>query len=125
MIKTDELYLLNMRKSEAARRDICRGIALAENPFSLLIIAIKCIAELSGDSSFSSMCSRSIEDIYGAGLDNAEYNAHRESELEASIKQLDKSLRTCTKQDTRERLKFALRLQKKELESLQKQAKNA
>ena len=125
MIKTDELYLLNMQQSEAARRDICRGIALGLNPFSLLMIAIKCIAELSGDSSFSSMCSRSIEDIYGAGLDNAEYNAHRESELEASIKQLDKSLRTCTKQDTRERLKFALRLQKKELESLQKQAKNA
>lgn len=125
MIKTDEFQLLNMRKSEAARRDICRGIALGLNPFSLLMIAIKCIAELSGDCSFSSMCSRSIEDIYGAGLDNAEYNAHRESELETSIKQLDKSLRTCTKQDTRERLKFALRLQKKELESLQKQVKNA
>lgn len=125
MLKSDELLSMNMQKSEAARRDICRGIALGLNPFSLLMIAIKCIAELSGDSSFSSMCSRSIEDIYGAGLDNADYKAYRESELESSIKQLDKSLRTCTKQDTRERLKFALRLQKKELKSLQKQAKNA
>lgn len=123
MIKTDELYLLNMQKSEAARRDICRGIALAENPFSLLIIAIKCIAELSGDSSFSSMCSRSIDDIYGAGLNNTEYNAHRASELEASIMQLNDSLQVCTAQGTRERLQFALRLQKKELETLKKQVK--
>ncbi|MGN0599218.1 MAG: hypothetical protein ACI4JK_04920 [Oscillospiraceae bacterium] len=123
MIKTDELQLLNMRKSEAARRDICRGIALGVNPFRLLMIAIKCIAELSGDSSFSSMCSRSIEDIYGAGLNNTEYNAHRASELEESIMQLNDSLQACTAQGTRERLQFALRLQKKELETLKKQVK--
>ncbi|MGN1135124.1 MAG: hypothetical protein ACI4SF_02785 [Oscillospiraceae bacterium] len=96
MIKTDELHLLNMQRSEAARRDICRGIALGVNPFILLIIAIKCIAELSGDSSFSSMCSRSIDDIYGAGLNDANYNAHRASELEASIMQLNDSLQACT-----------------------------
>lgn len=125
MIKTDELYLLNMQKSEAARRDICRGITLGLNPFSLLMIAIKCIAELSGDSSFSSMCSRSIDDIYGAGLNNTEYNAHRASELEASITQLNNSLQACTAHGTRERLQFALRLQKKELETLKKQVKKA
>lgn len=125
MIKTDELYLLNMQKSEAARRDICRGITLGLNPFTLLMIAIKCIAELSGDSSFGSMCIRSINDIYGAGLNNTEYNAYRASELEASITQLNNSLQTCTAHGTRERLQFALRLQKKELETLKKQVKKA
>lgn len=125
MIKTDELYLLNMQRSEAARRDICRGIALGLNPFSLLMIAIKCIAELSGDSSFISMCSRSIDDIYGAGLNDANYSANRVSELEASITQLNNSLQACTAHGTRERLQFALRLQKKELETLKKQVKKA
>ncbi len=49
MLNSDNYFAINIRKSETARRDICRGLALAENPFRLLMIAIGCIADMSGD----------------------------------------------------------------------------
>ncbi len=56
-----ECFALNIKKSEAARSSICRGLSLAENPFTLLIIAIRCIAEMSGDMSFIPMCEKAME----------------------------------------------------------------
>ncbi len=99
---------------------ICRGLSLAENPFTLLIIAIRCIAEMSGDMSFIPMCEKAMESIYGAGMHNEEYTAHRITELEQSIEKLTESIRTCSDYNTRERFCFAVRLQKQELARLQK-----
>ena len=66
MLTTNDIHLINMQKSETARRELNRGIALGVNPFRLLAIAVDCISELTGDASFGMICSNSISDIYGA-----------------------------------------------------------
>lgn len=119
-----ECFALNIKKSEAARSSICRGLSLAENPFTLLIIAIRCIAEMSGDMSFIPMCEKAMKDIYGVGLHNEEYTAHRIAELEQGIEKLTESIRTCSDYSTRERLCFAVRLQREELKKLKKDNKS-
>lgn len=118
MLTTNDIHLINMQKSETARRELNRGIVLGVNPFLLLAIAVDCISDLTGDASFGMICSNSISDIYGAGLSNAAYIENRASELETSIEQLNESICNCTKADTRKRLEFALRMQKNELKSL-------
>ena len=111
MLNSDNYFAINIRKSETARRDICRGLALAENPFRLLMIAIGCIADMSGDGTFLSSCQQSLENIYGAGLEDPQYIEHRVSELNQSIDKLERCLDTCN-ENARERLHFALRLQR-------------
>lgn len=117
MLNSDNYFAMNIRRSETARRDICRGLLLAENPFRLLMIAVKCIADISGDGTFFSSCQQSLENIYGAGLEDAQYIDHRVSELKQSIDKLERCLDTCN-ENVRERLQFALRLQRNELEKL-------
>lgn len=117
MLIPNDYFSINIKKSETARRDICRGLSLAENPFRLLIIAIECIADMSGDSTFFSSCQQSLENIYGAGLEDPRYIEHRVSELKQSIDKLERCLDTCN-DNVRERLQFALRLQRNELEML-------
>lgn len=119
MLNSDNYFAINIKKSETARRDICRGLALAENPFRLLIIAIRCISDMSGDSTFFLSCQQSLENIYGAGLEDPQYIDHRISELKESIDKLERCLDTCN-DNVRERLQFALRLQRNELEKLLK-----
>lgn len=119
MLIPNDYFSINIRKSETARRDICRGLSLAENPFRLLMIAIGCIADMSGDNTFFSSCQQSLEKIYGAGLEDSRYLEHRVSELKQSIDKLERCLDTCN-ENVRERLQFALRLQRNELESLLK-----
>ena len=121
MLIPNDYFSINIRKSETARRDICRGLALAENPFRLLAIAIGCIAEMSGDGTFLSSCQQSLENIYGAGLEDPQYIEHRVSELNQSIDKLERCLDTCN-DNARERLHFALRLQRNELEKLMKKS---
>ena len=67
MLNSDNYFAINIKKSETARRDICRGLSLAENPFRLLMIAISCIADMSGDGMFYSSCQQALENVYGAG----------------------------------------------------------
>ncbi|MDE7289787.1 MAG: hypothetical protein K2N71_09865 [Oscillospiraceae bacterium] len=119
MLNSDNYFAINIKKSETARRDICRGLALAENPFRLLIIAIRCISDMSGDVTFFSSCQQSLENIYGAGLEDPQYVDNRISELKQSIDKLERCLDTCN-DNVRERLQFALRLQRNELEKLLK-----
>lgn len=119
MLIPNDYFSINIRKSEAARRDICRGLSLAENPFRLLIIAIECIADMSGDGTFLLSCQQSLEKIYGAGLEDSRYIECRVSEMKESIDKLERCLNTCN-DSVRERLQFALRLQRNELEKLQK-----
>lgn len=114
---TDNYFAINIKKSETARRDICRGLVLAENPFRLLIIAVKCITDMSGDGTFLSSCQQSLENIYGAGLEVPQYIDNRISELKQSIDKLERCLDTCN-ENVRERLQFSLRLQRNELEKL-------
>lgn len=121
MLNSDNYFSINIKKSETARREICRGLALAENPFRLLIIAIGCIADMSGDGTFLSSCQQSLEKIYGAGLEDPRYIEHRVSELKQSIDKLERCLDTCN-DNVRERLQFSLRLQQNELEKLLKKA---
>ena len=118
-----ECFALNIKKSEAARSSICHGLSLAENPFTLRIIAIRCIAEMSGDMSFIPMCEKAMKDIYGVGLHNEEYTAHRVAELEQSIEKLTESIRICSDYTTRERLCFAIRLQSEELNRIKEWVK--
>ena len=117
----DNYFAINIKKSETARRDICRGLVLAENPFRLLMIAVKCITDMSGDGTFFSSCQQSLENIYGAGLEDPQYIDNRISELKQSIDKLERCLDTCN-ENVRERLQFALRLQRNELEKLLKKA---
>lgn len=119
MLNSDNYFAINIKKSETARRDICRGLSLAENPFRLLMIAISCIADMSGDGTFFLSCQQSLEKIYGAGLEDSRYIECRVSELKESIDKLERCLNTCN-DNVRERLQFALRLQRNELEKLQK-----
>lgn len=121
MLNSDNYFAINIKKSETARRDICRGLVLAENPFRLLMIAIGCIAEMSGDGTFLSSCQQSLENIYGTGLEDPQYIDNRISELKESIGKLERCLITCN-DNARERLQFALRLQRNELEKLLKKA---
>ena len=121
MLNSDNYFAINIKKSETARRDICHGLVLAENPFRLLMIAIGCIAEMSGDGTFLSSCQQSLENIYGAGLEDPQYIDNRISELKESIGKLERCLITCN-DNARERLQFALRLQRNELEKLLKKA---
>ncbi|MDE5576130.1 MAG: hypothetical protein K2J11_01910 [Oscillospiraceae bacterium] len=114
---TDNYFAINIKKSETARRDICRGLVLAENPFRLLMIAVKCITDMSGDGTFLSSCQQSLENIYGAGLEDPQYIDNRISELKESIDKLERCLDTCN-DNVRERLQFSLRLQRNELEKL-------
>lgn len=123
MLTTNDIRLINMQKSETARRELNRGIALGVNPFRLLAIAVDCISELTGDASFGMICSNSISDIYGAGLNDAAYIESRAAELEASIEQIQSNIQNCTDTDTRKRLEFALNLQKNELKKLKKYPK--
>ncbi|MDE7301727.1 MAG: hypothetical protein K2N60_00255 [Oscillospiraceae bacterium] len=117
MLNSDNYFAINIKKSETARRDICRGLALAENPFRLLMIAVKCITDMSGDGTFFSSCQQSLENIYGAGLEDPQYIDNRISELKESIDKLGRCLDTCN-DNVRERLQFSLRLQRNELEKL-------
>lgn len=121
MLNSDNYFAINIKKSETARRDICRGLSLAENPFRLLMIAIQCIADMSGDGTFFSSCQQSLENIYGAGLEEPQYIDHRISELRESIDKLERCLNSCN-ENVRERLIFSLRLQRNELEKLLKKA---
>lgn len=121
MLNSDNYFAINIKKSETARRDICRGLSLAENPFRLLMIAISCIADMSGDGMFYSSCQQVLENVYGAGLEDTQYIDHRVSELKQSIDKLERCLVTCN-DNVRERLQFALRLQRNELEKLLKKA---
>lgn len=121
MLNSDNYFAINIKKSETARRDICRGLVLAENPFRLLMIAVGCIADMSGDGTFLTSCQQSLENVYGAGLEDRQYIAHRISELKESIGKLERCLVTCN-EDARERLQFSLRLQRNELEKLIKKA---
>ena len=121
MLNSDNYFAINIKKSETARRDICRGLVLAENPFRLLMIAIGCIADMSGDGTFLSSCQQSLENIYGAGLEDPQYIDNRISVLKVSIGKLERCLITCN-DNARERLQFALRLQRNELEKLLKKA---
>ena len=121
MLIPNDYFSINIKKSETARRDICRGLALAENPFRLLMIAIGCIADMSGDGTFLSSCQQSLENIYGAGIEDPQYIEHRVSELNQSIDKLERCLDTCN-DNVRERLQFALRLQRNELEKLMKKS---
>lgn len=121
MLNSDNYFAINIKKSETARRDICRGLALAENPFRLLMIAVKCITDMSGDSTFFSSCQQALENVYGAGLEDPQYIDNRISELKQSIDKLEHCLITCN-ENVRERLQFALRLQRNELEKLLKKA---
>ena len=66
MLIPNDYFSINIKKSETARRDICRGLVLAENPFRLLMFAVKCITDMSGDGTFLSSCQQSLENIYGA-----------------------------------------------------------
>lgn len=109
MLNSDNYFAINIKKSETARRDICRGLVLAENPFRLLMIAVGCIADMSGDGN--------LESVYGAGLEDSRYIEHRVSEMEQSISKLERCLDTCN-ENARERLQFSLRLQRNELEKL-------
>jgi len=124
VLRSDNYFAINIRKSETARREICRGLALAENPFRLLMIAIMCIADMSGDGTFISSCRQSLESVYGAGLESPQYIEHRISELKQSIDKLERCLDTCN-ENVRDRLSFALRLQRNELEKLLKKAEKA
>jgi len=124
MLNSDNYFAINIRKSETARRDICRGLALAENPFRLLMIAIGCIADMSGDGTFFSSCQQSLENIYGAGLEDPQYIDNRISELKQSIDKLTRCLDTCEDTEARERFQFVLRLQRNELENLLKKVEN-
>lgn len=117
----DNYFAINIKKSETARRDICRGLVLAENPFRLLMIAVKCITDMSGDGTFLSSCQQSLENIYGAGLEDPQYIDNKISELKQSIDKLERCLDTCN-ENVRKRLQFALRLQRNELEKLLKKA---
>ncbi len=117
MLNSDNCFAINIKKSETARRDICRGLALAENPFRLFMIAVGCIADMSGDGTFLTSCQQSLYNVYGAGLEDSQYIEHRVSELERNINKLERCLDTCN-EDARERLQFALRLQRNELEKL-------
>lgn len=121
MLNSDNYFAINIKKSETARRDICRGLSLAENPFRLLMIAISCIADMSGDGMFYSSCQQALENVYGAGLEDPQYIEHRISELKQSIDKLERCLDTCN-DNVRERLQFALRLQRNELEKLLKKS---
>ncbi len=121
MLNSDNYFAINIKKSETARRDICRGLSLAENPFRLLMIAISCIADMSGDGMFYSSCQQALENVYGAGLEDPQYIDNRISELKESIGKLERCLITCN-DNARERLQFALRLQRNELEKLLKKA---
>ena len=117
MLNSDNYFAINIKKSETARRDICRGLALAENPFRLFMIAVGCIADMSGDGTFLTSCQQSLYNVYGAGLEDSQYIEHRVSELERNINKLERCLDTCI-EDARDRLQFALRLQRNELEKL-------
>lgn len=121
MLNSDNYFAINIKKSETARRDICRGLSLAENPFRLLMIAISCIADMSGDGMFYSSCQQALENVYGASLEDPQYIDNRISELKQSIDKLERCLITCN-ENVRERLQFALRLQRNELEKLLKKA---
>lgn len=121
MLNSDNYFSINIQKSETARREICRGLQLAENPFRLLIIAIGCIADMSGDNTFSLSCQKALETVYGAGLEDTRYIDCRISELKQSIDKLERCLDTCN-ENVRERVQFALRLQRNELEQLMKSA---
>lgn len=106
VLNSDNYFAINIKKSETARRDICRGLVLAENPFRLLVIAISCIADMSGDGTFLTSCQQSLENIYGAGLEDRQYIAHRISELKESTGKLERCLGTCN-ENARERLQFS------------------
>lgn len=121
MLNSDNYFAINIKKSETARRDICQGLSLAENPFRLLMIAISCIADMSGDGMFYSSCQQALENVYGAGLEDPQYIDNRISELKEGIGKLERCLITCN-DNARERLQFALRLQRNELEKLLKKA---
>ena len=120
MLNKKEYFSINIKKSEEARNLICSGLVLAENPFRLLMTAIKCIAEMSGDSGFYDMCLKSMDNVYGAGPNDLEYVMCRAEELEQSIKQLQESISQCREHSTRERLEFAVRMQTEELKRLKK-----
>lgn len=92
MLIPKDYFSINIRKSETARRDICRGLSLAENPFRLLMIAIGCIADMSGDGTFLLSCQQALDNVYGAGLEDNQYIDHRVSELKQSIESLNVAL---------------------------------
>lgn len=106
MLNSDNYFAINIKKSETARRDICRGLSLAENPFRLLMIAISCIADMSGDGTFLLSCQQALDNVYGAGLEDPQYIDNRISELKESIGKLERCLITCN-DNARERLQFA------------------
>lgn len=120
MLNKKEYFSINIKKSEEARNTICRGLVLAENPFRLLMAAIKCIADMSGDTGFYDICLKAMDNVYGAGLNEHEYAMYRAEELEQSIKQLQEGISQCREQSTRERLAFAVRMQTEELKRLKK-----
>ncbi|MBQ8780683.1 MAG: hypothetical protein IJZ72_03295 [Oscillospiraceae bacterium] len=116
----NELFALNIKKSETARLNITRGLALGKNPFTILMIAVKCIADMSGDSTFYDVCCKSMQAVYGAGLEDKDYMKAKIIDLEENILKITENMSRSDNEDTRKRLQLALRLQKNELNLLRK-----
>ena len=111
----NDYFALNIKNSQAARLELSKGIVTGINPFMLLLIALKCISEMSGDTAFYNQSIKNINAVYGAGLQNADVLSFDIKEYSKRIEQIRESINTCSDSDTLQRLKFSIRMQQNEI----------
>lgn len=98
-----------IRQTETSRAAILRSLAVGDNPFKILLIAVDCISKLSSDMDFAEQCRRNIPAVYCAGLSDPQAVQLRMSELEERITRVRSSVWKAADADTRERLIFSVR----------------
>lgn len=113
----NDYFALNIKNSQAARLELSKGIVTGISPFMLLLIAIKCISDMSGDTAFYVQCLKNINAVYGAGLQDDSLRSFDIKEYSKRIEQITESLCNCSDKDTRQRLEFSIRLQQNEIKS--------
>lgn len=107
-----------INKTESARAEILRGLAVGDNPFKILLIAVDCIGKLSGDTVFTEQCRKNISVVYSSVLNDPQAVQLSMNELEERISRIKSKLWNTSDHDTRERLLFSVRQMQNEYKKL-------
>lgn len=99
----------NIRKSEALRTKVQKGIAAGVDTFTLLLQAMECISLMTGDTVFYDQGKADLVAIYGEGFLQAAPLQEELNAVDGRIARMMEALMRAPDQDTRQRIERAIK----------------
>lgn len=99
----------NIRKSEALRTKVQKGIAAGVDTFTLLLQAMECISLMTGDTVFYDQGKADLVAIYGEGFLQTAPLQEELNSVDGRIARMMESLMRAPDQDTRQRIERAIK----------------